>query len=478
MSETSIEIGSRLELFVDDYLIESLNGADRRLNRPEPQNVVLRLDEPWEGNSSGYVTVFQDGGIYRMYYRGSGLSYVDPDAGSHQQYCCYAESIDGVEWHKPSLGLFEFEGSRSNNIVLDEEPPTHNFTPFRDTNPDCPPDEAYKGVGGDKNVGLIAYKSPDGIRWSRMSDTGIMTDGYFDSQNLVFWDELRGEYREYHREFLGYPHGRDIKTAASRDFMHWPEPQWLTYSPGNVSELYTNGVLPYYRAPHFFLGFPTRYIDRGWTESTYHLPQLEYRRIRGSRLSREGTAVTDGMFMSSRDGQHFNIWPESFIRPGLRQEENWFYGDNYQNWGIVETASTVEAAGNEISVYVSEASHQEDAATRLRRYAIRIDGFVSVNAPLSGGELLTKPLVFDGNALVLNFASSAAGDVRVEVQDARGHAIEGYALSDCHEVWGDDLARTVRWGETTDLSKLAGQPVRLRFVIRDADLYSIQFCRM
>ena len=100
---------------------------------------------------------------------------------------------------------------------------------------------------------------------------------------------------------------------------------------------------------------------------------------------------------------------------------------------------------------------------------------MSVTAPLSGGELLTKPLVFDGNALVLNFSSSAAGDVRVEVQDARGFAIEGYALSDCHEVWGDDLARTVKWGDTTDVSKLAGQPVRLRFVIRDADLYSMQF---
>ena len=100
---------------------------------------------------------------------------------------------------------------------------------------------------------------------------------------------------------------------------------------------------------------------------------------------------------------------------------------------------------------------------------------MSVTAALSGGELLTRPLVFDGNALVLNFSSSAAGDVRVEVQDARGNVIEGFALSDCHEVWGDDLARTVKWGGTTDVSKLAGQPVRLRFVIRDADLYSLQF---
>ena len=475
MSDTGIDIGSRLELFVDDHLIEQLSAAELRLHHPQPQNAALRFDAPWEGNSCGHVTVFQDGDIYRMYYRGLGYMF-EAKSAYHPPVCCYAESRDGIEWRKPSLGLIEFDGSTDNNIVLDDRPATNNFTPFKDANPDCRPDEAYKGVGGNEELGLIAYKSADGVRWTKMADKGIITDGFFDSQNLIFWDEVRGEYRSYHRDFVEkVPRERDIKTAASGDFMSWPDSEWVSYSPGRVSQLYTNGVIPYYRAPHIFLGFPTRYVDRGWTESTYHLPQLEYRRTRGSRSRRESTAVTDGMFMSSRDGQHFNVWPESFLRPGLRLKENWFYGDNYQGWGLVETPSTIEAAPNEISVYANEASFQAQDSERLRRYTIRIDGFVSVTAPLSGGELLTKPLVFDGNALVLNFSSSAAGDVRVEVQDARGFAIEGYALSDCHEVWGDDLARTVKWGDTTDVSKLAGQPVRLRFVIRDADLYSMQF---
>ena len=475
MPDNCIDIGSKLELFVDDHLIERLSAAELRLHHPQPQNVALRFDAPWEGNSCGHVTVFQDGGIYRMYYRGLGYMF-EAKAAYHPPVCCYAESRDGIEWHKPSLGLIEFDSSTDNNIVLDDRPATNNFTPFKDANPDCRPGEAYKGVGGNEELGLIGYKSADGVHWTKMADKGIITDGFFDSQNLIFWDEVRGEYRSYHRDFVEkVPRERDIKTAASGDFMSWPDSEWISYSPGRVSQLYTNGVIPYYRAPHLFLGFPTRYVDRGWTESTYHLPQLEYRRIRGSRSRRESTAVTDGMFMSSRDGQHFNVWPESFLRPGLRLKENWFYGDNYQNWGLVETPSTIEAAANEISLYANEASFQAQDSERLRRYTIRIDGFVSVTAPLSGGELLTKPLVFDGNALVLNFSSSAAGDVRVEVQDARGFAIEGYALSDCHEVWGDDLARTVKWGDTTDVSKFAGQPVRLRFVIRDADLYSMQF---
>ena len=309
----------------------------------------------------------------------------------HPPVCCYAESRDGIEWRKPSLGLIEFDGSTDNNIVLDDRPATNNFTPFKDANPDCRPGEAYKGVGGNEELGLIAYKSADGVHWTKMADKGIITDGFFDSQNLIFWDEVRGEYRSYHRDFVEkVPRERDIKTAASGDFMSWPDSEWVSYSPGRVSQLYTNGVIPYYRAPHIFLGFPTRYVDRGWTESTYHLPQLEYRRTRGSRSRRESTAVTDGMFMSSRDGQHFNVWPESFLRPGLRLKENWFYGDNYQGWGLVETPSTIEAAPNEISVYANEASFQAQDSERLRRYTIRIDGFVSVTAPLSGGELLTK----------------------------------------------------------------------------------------
>ena len=152
MGNEIIDIGSRLELFVDDYLIERLSGADLRLHRPEPQNVALRYDASWEGNTCGYVTVFQNGDIYRMYYRGSGYRYDEVETHYHTQFYCYAESSDGVEWHKPSLGLIEFEGSKDNNIILDEEPATHNFNPFKDANPDCRPDEAYKGVGGNNRA--------------------------------------------------------------------------------------------------------------------------------------------------------------------------------------------------------------------------------------------------------------------------------------------------------------------------------------
>ena len=469
-----IDLGSRLELLVDHYLIDQISGnAGLRLHHPTPAQVAVIHDRPWEGNSCHYKTVFRDGSLYRMYYRGAHVVYSESvEKGyyaAHPEVVCYAESKDGIHWSKPWLGLVEFNGSKENNIIW-EGVGSHNFTPFKDTNPNCKAEEGYKAIGRGEG-GLFVFKSRDGIRWSLMSDKPVITKGAFDSQNLAFWDGTRGEYREYHRDFRN---GRDIRTSTSRDFFHWSEPAFLNYSPGRVSQLYTNQVIPYYRAPHIFLGFPTRYIDRGWTESTRKLPQLEYRRLRGAKSQREGTALTDGMFMSSRDGRNFRVWPESFIRPGLRLKYNWFYGDNYQNWGLVETASMIEGAPRELSIYVSENAEQGESMT-WRRHTLRIDGFVSLHAAYGGGGLLTKALRFAGQTLVINFSTSAAGSIRVEVQDQQGRPLAGYSLAECDEVFGDDLERTITWVGRSDLSDLAGKPVRLRFELRDADLYSLRF---
>ena len=104
-----------------------------------------------------------------------------------------------------------------------------------------------------------------------------------------------------------------------------------------------------------------------------------------------------------------------------------------------------------------------------------MDGFVSVAAPMRGGELLTKSIVYDGNELVVNFATSAAGSLQVEIQDFVGKPIEGFTLSDCPAVFGDSIERAVSWKNSPDLGKLSGRPVHLRWVLRDADLYSFRF---
>ena len=84
---------------------------------------------------------------------------------------------------------------------------------------------------------------------------------------------------------------------------------------------------------------------------------------------------------------------------------------------------------------------------------------------------LTKPLIFDGSQLELNFSTSAAGSLRVELQYENGQPIPGFSLEDCHEYFGDSTERVVKWNRDPDLSEIAGRTVRIRFELKDADLY-------
>ena len=113
--------------------------------------------------------------------------------------------------------------------------------------------------------------------------------------------------------------------------------------------------------------------------------------------------------------------------------------------------------------------------THGRRYTMRIDGFASVNAPLAGGELITKPLKFSGKQLEINFSTSAAGMVRVELQDPSGKALTGFSLDDCDPIYGDALSRVVKWKGNSNVAALAGNPLRLRCAMEDADLFSLRF---
>jgi hypothetical protein len=434
----------------------------------------LVFDRPWEGNSCGaYSTVFVDAGRYRMYYQAAHQTLLGEPA-AHPAFMCYAESFDGIRWVKPKLGLFEFAGSKENNIIW-RDLGAEGLSPFRDLNPTCTPEARYKAIGagqdGQGRTALVALRSADGVHWFRMHKTPLALSGAFDSQNLAFWDALRGEYRLFFRDFR--EGRRDIRTARSKDFLNWSTPEWLDYPAAPPQQLYTNQVQPYYRAPHIYFGFPTRYTERGWCDSLRALPDLEHRKKRSATSNREGMALTDGLLMTSRDGRTFHRWDEAFLCPGLRGTDNWVYGDNYVGWGMVETKASIADAPDEISLYATEGYWM--TPSKLRRFTLRKDGFVSMHAPFAGGQFTTKPITVQGSRLTLNFSTSAAGAIRVEIQDVAGKPLQGLALSECSEVFGDDLERTVTWKRGSDLSRWAGQPVRLRFTLSDADLYAFQF---
>jgi hypothetical protein len=126
-----------------------------------------------------------------------------------------------------------------------------------------------------------------------------------------------------------------------------------------------------------------------------------------------------------------------------------------------------------MSVFVNQDYAQPTA--HLHRYSMRIDGFASLQAPYEGGEVLTSPFRFTGDTLWLNFATSAAGFIKVEILDRYGKKIEGFELENAKEMIGNEIEKSVTWQGNPALAALAGKPVRLRFIMKDADLYSIRF---
>lgn len=442
-------IGSRRELFVDGFLIGELKNTSQKLHTPQLTPPVTPARP-----HGHYATVLRAEDKFQFYYRG------DTTPGNHwrkgwEQYhdgevTLYAESRDAIHWKLPKLGLFEHSTFPEGNIVLmNEFLVNHNFTPFIDTRPGVPAAEKYKALGGlayqpnkiylDVRAkrgpgGLKAFASADGIHWKKLRDEAVIPEEwgkYFDSQNYAFWSESEGCYVCYFRRIIQGLRG--IARTTSKDFIHWTDPVEMEANLP-AEHLYTACTQPYFRAPHIYVALPTRFMDK-----------------RG--------AATDILFMSTRGGRRYDrTFKESFIRPGPGKD-GWANRANYAAIGIYQTADT------EMSIFL----------THGRRYTLRLDGFVSVNAPLSGGEVTTRPLTFAGKQLEINYSTSAAGQIRVELRDAAGKPLPGFTLDDCEPIWGDHIARIVKWKNGSDLSTLAGQPVTVRIEMSDADLFSIRF---
>jgi hypothetical protein len=171
--------------------------------------------------------------------------------------------------------------------------------------------------------------------------------------------------------------------------------------------------------------------------------------------------------MSTRAGDRYQrTFMEAFIRPGL-DPGNWASRAGLTALGVVPTGP------GEMSLY--KQAHYAQPSCHLVRYTLRTDGFASVNAPYRGGEFVTKTLTFVGRELVVNLSTGAAGGMRVELQDASGKPLPGFSLADAVEQVGDEIERVLRWKAGGEVGGLAGTPVRLRFVMQDADLYSLRF---
>jgi hypothetical protein len=464
---TAIALGNRRELFVDDLLVDSLAGTSLKLHTPQKANSAIEIDKPWEGPfNAGACVVPIDGG-YRMYYRG-----LKTDGLVH--LCC-AESTDGVRWQKPDLGIHEIMGTRSNNVIV---PDTPNYDVFLDTRPGVDSTERIKMTrysiagkrltpyfagAGDKLVHL--FVSHDGLSFTPKSETPIFTCDWpnaFDSHNIFFWSEAEGQYVCYFRFMDGF---RTMARMTSPDLLQWSEPTAMTYGDTPREELYTNSTLPYFRAPHIYLAMPARFMPGRRVVSDDQLASLQVASS-GEHVYYED--CSEAVFMSTRAGttEYDRAFMESYVRPGPGAE-NWVSRTNYPLHGLIQTAP------DELSFYVSRDYAQP--TWHIRRYRLRLDGFASINAPYRGGEMRTKTVTFTGKQLEINYATGAAGELRIELQDANGAPLPRFSTAACDPIVGDETSRIVSWNQNSDLSLIRGETCRIRFVMKDADLYSICF---
>ena len=504
-----IDIGARLEPLIDEYLVAKKAGALRlQLHRPVRQNDSITLNKPWEGNNSAYATVLKHNGQFFFYYRGTTLILDGKVQHGHLATTCVMTSRDGVKWKRPDLGFVKRNGWEKNNIILTLDPAckidffqgqtlddghdllsgkkvpftgaSHNFTPMIDTNPKCKPNEKFKALGGHDHRTLYSFASPDGLHWTMMQNKPVIVDGMMDSQNLAFWDPVQKKYFAYYRDFKNkkgdtrkyakhefYLRDRDVRVATSTDFVNWTKGDWVEWRPDRMTQIYTTQLQLYPGAEHLRIGFPMRYVPgRG------RFSQLNERLAKSSAYY--ASVYTDTSFISSRDGRTFHIWPEALVRPGATAEQ-WLYGFGGTALNLFESPSRLPGGDPEWSFYVQDHGAWFGNGMTYNRYSIRQDGFVSASAPLSGGSFTTKLIRFSGDHLLLNYSTSALGGIRVEIQGETGTPLPGFSLDDCAELFGNSLKRPVTWKSGAKVDTIAGKPIRLRFELKDADLFSMRF---
>ena len=375
-----LDIGNKREFFWSDYLIDnSRTTAKLTVNRPIKLEPPTNFDAPWDGNSISYPQILEVDGGYRMYYI-TGFHAADTFTGLAGTALCVLESNDGIKWTRPDLGVFEWNGSKNNNIIMmeSEENVLDNFFVLYDENPQCIPEEKYKALTLYENpevssLGareLWCWTSPDGLHFKRgwkMTDGNAPNGGIFDSMNTAYWDKEKNKYIAYVRGIHDAPgrgtaNGlRDIRYMESEDFRVWSNPVILDFGESDDYELYTNNISQYYRAPHVLTGFPTRYTERHWwTRNNDFLggeENVALRKKAAEKLERLGFVITDGLFMSSHDGLKWHRFDEAMFVPDAENAYNWLYGDGYPAYGMIETPRPYPHHTNEISMYVIE-GHQ------------------------------------------------------------------------------------------------------------------------
>lgn len=498
-----MQIGDRRQVFVDQTFLGDAKDVAIVVHPPRKSGeLTIKPEGPWERGGIGpYSSVLHDGVKYHMWYHA--MDSLQWDTGHTNGSICYATSRDGIQWEKPDIGLIEYEGNRRNNIVFGHGANGVRFGQdggmvFLD--PNAPTDERFRLVCrfGLEGEGLRIYSSGDGVRW-KLTHPSVITarpeakGHHLDSQNVIFWDEVRKKYIAYVRFNRPEQRGRarSIARAEADRLDGFPVVQDMPIVFQPDDQDLKEGGLP---AVDFYMSAAIKYP---WADDAYFMFPTAYYHYTG-RLAEFGkecpinAGPLDTQFAASRDGISWERYDRRpFVPLGMKGEFDW--GCARTVWGLVP-----DTTGREMFIYYRAGDwlhgwdrnennkriltrHGLGAARNvacISRLVARRDGFTSVQGAYTGGEFTTPPVTFSGSKLVINVNTSATGIVQVGLLDAQGLAIQGFAPGQCDVIHtANEINRRVSWRGQADVSRVAGQLVRIKFLLRNAEVYAFQFVK-
>ena len=454
-----LEIGTARQLLLDDGVVASTRNLKRRLHRLQrhPANPVIVGDTPWERWTTypnGRPVLFDpESGEFKIWYMSS---LVDDAAHRGIRYKVgYAVSKDGVHWTKPELGLVEWQGSRSNNIIPWGTRWMRRANVIRDPR-DPDPDRRFKMTYVDVFDGKSAITkghSADGVHWKLNAD-GKPWFRRAHSANLLGWDPRIESFVCYVR-MPGSPNS--VGRSTSPDFVTWSDPEPVLVPGPDESNLHFKGLSAFlYEGRYLGWLWVFERGDEGWVRAD---AELAYSRD-GVRWQR----IFPGEFILGRG--EAGAWDSHLsipVAPVVHQDRIrvYYWGENFPYGSDLR----------KVQAGWVEQGERKQRATGLA--TLRRDGFVSFEAGEQTGRLTTRNLRMSGNRLILN--ADVGGDLRVEILDTAGRPLSGFTSEACDPVSGDSLGHRVSWNGNTGLGGLRNRALRLRFQLRDGNLYAFQF---
>jgi hypothetical protein len=457
-----LEVGGRKQLFIDRRFIAAAENVELHAN--QAQKLAPLRDERGQPLQGHVSRVIDDGGKVRLYL---GADAVD-----------VYESDDGLSFRSTGVRL---SGGGFTTIFLDPHDPdkTRRYKLFHlEFSPPFDPDKH----------GVYASYSADGIHFTKV---GRVLPFFTDNPTIVHWDERLGKYVIYTRAFsYDSENQRRVGRIETDDPLKpWPynktEKDRTFLSVDNVkvvlaadekedphSDVYYNASNVYPWAQDVYLMNPSHFR---------HFSPQRNPFIRPRQAGQwEDYGMLEVQLAVSRDGIRWERpTREAYFPTGL--------ADEWDRWYAVMAPGIVRR-GNYLYQYYYSSGRLHDSAVLRPEYDSvakqeggvgvvrqRLDGFVSADADHRGGWLTTPSLKFSGKRLRLNIDTGSMGTAFVEIQDADGKPIPGFALTDCEEIGGNFIDQQVYWKGGSDVSAVAGRPVRLHFRLRRAKLFAFRF---